>query len=155
MTFPHRRRAHPPGRQSHRAPHQSRSLSRTRLAGRHPARLLAADSSLLAAGCWLLVEWPANAEAPIDHWLSNLPANTPITDLVRLAEIHRRIEHDYRELKHGLGLDHFEGRSRPGWHHHVTLLTTAHAFLTEQRLPPKVPASASPSTRSSTPSRTH
>ncbi|MEU3249106.1 IS701 family transposase, partial [Streptomyces sp. NPDC006875] len=56
----------------------------------------------------------------------------------------------YRELKHGLGLDHFEGRSWPGWHHHVTLVTAAHAFLTEQRLAPKAPQPAPPSTRPST-----
>ncbi|MFG2741705.1 IS701 family transposase [Streptomyces chartreusis] len=104
--------------------------------------------------CWLLIEWPAEAEAPTDYWLSNLPADTSVTDLVRLAKVRWRIEHDYRELKHGLGLDHFEGRSWPGWHHHVTLVTAAHAFLTEQRLAPKVPAPHSPSTRSSTPSRT-
>ncbi|MFJ6574323.1 IS701 family transposase, partial [Streptomyces sp. NPDC091292] len=61
--------------------------------------------------CWLLIEWPADAEAPTDYWLSNLPADTPIADLVRLAKVRWRIEHDYRELKHGLGLDHFEGRS--------------------------------------------
>ncbi|MCT9113446.1 transposase, partial [Streptomyces mirabilis] len=100
------------------------------------------------------IEWPADAEAPTDYWLSNLPADTPIIDLVRLAKVRWRIEHDYRELKHGLGLDHFEGRSWPGWHHHVTLATAAHAFLTEQRLAPKVPALVSPSTRSSTPSKT-
>lgn len=64
--------------------------------------------------CWLLIEWPAGAEAPTDYWLSNLPADTPIADLVRLAKVRWRIEHDYRELKHGLGLDHFEGRSWPG-----------------------------------------
>ncbi|MET8783970.1 IS701 family transposase [Streptomyces sp. NPDC049097] len=104
--------------------------------------------------CWLLTEWPQDAEAPTDYWLSNLPADTPIADLVRLAKVRWRIEHDYRELKHGLGLDHFEGRSWPGWHHHITLVTAAHAFLTEQRLSPKVPGPASRSTRSSTPSRT-
>ena len=63
--------------------------------------------------CWLLVEWPADAEAPTDYRLSNLPADTPIADLVRLAKVRWRIEHDYRELKHGLRLDHFEGRSWP------------------------------------------
>ncbi|MEV2234104.1 IS701 family transposase [Streptomyces phaeochromogenes] len=104
--------------------------------------------------CWLLTEWPEDAEAPTEYWLSNLPADTPITDLVALAKVRWRIEHDYRELKHGLGLDHFEGRSWPGWHHHITLVTAAHAFLTEQRLAPKVPGPASPSTKSSTPSRT-
>lgn len=103
---------------------------------------------------WLLVEWPEGAEAPTDYWLSNLPAHTPIADLVRLAKVRWRIEHDYRELKHGLGLDHFEGRSWPGWHHHVTLVTAAHAFLTERRLSPKAPGLDSPSTRSSTLSRT-
>ena len=104
--------------------------------------------------CWLLTEWPADAEAPTDYWLSNLPDDTPIAGLVRLAKVRWRIEHDYRELKHGLGLDHFEGRSRPGRHHHVTLVTATHAFLTEQRLAPEVPGPVSPPTKSSTPSRT-
>nr|WP_161562971.1 IS701 family transposase [Streptomyces antimycoticus] len=104
--------------------------------------------------CWLLVEWPEEAEAPTDYWLSNLPADTPIADLIRLAKVRRRIEHDYRELKHGLGPDHFEGRSWPGRYHHLTLMTAAHAFLTEQRLAPKTPGPHSPSTRSSTPSKT-
>ncbi|MER7508949.1 IS701 family transposase, partial [Streptomyces lavendulae] len=53
-----------------------------------------------------------------------------------------RIEHDYRELKTCLGLDHFEGRSFNGWHRHVTLVTAAHLFLTEQRTCPKAPARA-------------
>ncbi|AZQ74923.1 IS701 family transposase [Streptomyces luteoverticillatus] len=104
--------------------------------------------------CWLLAEWPEDAETPTGYWLSSLPADTPIADLVHLAKIRWRIEHDYRELKHGLGLDHFEGRSWPGWHHHVTLVTAAHAFLTEQRLAPKAPTPVSPSTKSSTLSRT-
>ncbi|MBJ6636889.1 IS701 family transposase [Streptomyces sp. DHE7-1] len=104
--------------------------------------------------CWLLIEWPEDAEAPTDYWLSSLPADTPIAELVRLAKVRWRIEHDYRELKHGLGLDHFEGRSWPGWHHHATLVTAAHAFLTEQRLAPKAPTPGSLSTRPSTPSKT-
>jgi SRSO17 transposase len=52
-------------------------------------------------------------------------------------------EQDYRELKGALGLDHFEGRSFPGWHHHVTLVAVAHGFLTLERLRrPKPAASA-------------
>ncbi|MGW1754554.1 transposase [Streptomyces mirabilis] len=78
-----------------------------------------------------------------------------LAELVSLAKIRWRIEHDYRELKHGLGLDHFEGRSWNGWHHHVTLVTAAHAFLTEQRLAPKARTPASPFTRSSMPSKTY
>ena len=102
----------------------------------------------------LVVEQPQNADAPTGYRVTNLPATTPIADLVRWAKTRWRIEHDYRELKHGLGPDHFEGRSWRGWHHHVTLVTAAQAFLTPQRHDPKAQTPASPSTRSSTLSRT-
>lgn len=45
-----------------------------------------------------------------------------------------RAQHDYRELKHGLGLDHFEGHSWWGWHYHTVLVTAAHLFVTQQRV---------------------
>ncbi len=86
----------------------------------------------------VLVEWPDRQDAPTGFWISNLPPDTPVADLVRWAKMRWRIEHDYRELKHGLGLDHFEGRTWRGWHHHVTLVTAAQAFLTLRRLDPKV-----------------
>ena len=90
--------------------------------------------------CWLLAEWPPAAAEPRDYWLSNLPADTPIAELVRLAKIRWRVEHDYRELKTGLGLDHFEGRSFLGWHRHVTLAVLAQAFCTMIRADPKAHA---------------
>jgi SRSO17 transposase len=90
--------------------------------------------------CWLLAQWPAEADEPTDYWLSNLPPDTPIAELVRLAKIRWRVEHDYRELKTGLGLDHFEGRSFTGWHRHVTLASLAQAFCTLLRTDPKVRA---------------
>ena len=96
------------------------------------------DGSL--PGCWLLAEWPPEAGEPTDYWLSDLPATTPIAELVRLAKIRWRIEHDYRELKHGLGPGHFEGRSFTGWHRHVTLAALAQAFCTMIRTDPKAPA---------------
>ena len=90
--------------------------------------------------CWLLAEWPPEADEPTDYWLSNLPEDTPIEELTRLAKIRWRIEHDYRELKTGLGLDHFEGRSFAGWHRHVTLAALAQAFCTLLRGDPKAPS---------------
>ncbi len=95
----------------------------------------ASDGSLPA--CWLLAEWPPEADEPTDYWLSNLPGTIPLVELVRLAKIRWRIEHDYRELKTGLGLDHFEGRSFTGWHRHVTLAAVAQAFITMLRTDPK------------------
>jgi SRSO17 transposase len=83
--------------------------------------------------CWLICEWPAGKDEPTKYWLSNLPADTDLVTLVGLGKLRWRIEHDYRELKDALGLDHFEGRTYAGWHHHVTLVAVAHAFLTLER----------------------
>jgi len=81
-----------------------------------------------------LVEWPADASAPTKVWLADL-RDEPLglRRLVRLAKGRWRIEQDYRELKDELGLDHFEGRSWTGWHHHVTLVSMAYAFLVLER----------------------
>ena len=89
---------------------------------------------------WLIAEWPPGAAEPIKYWLSNLPERIAKRTVVRWAKLRWRIEHDYREVKTGLGLDHYEGRTWQGWHHHVTLVSAAHAFLTLQRLDPKTPA---------------
>src|SRR6266508_592358 len=91
---------------------------------------------------WLLAEWPQGEPEPVKYWLASLPQTTPLQRLVGLAKLRWRVEHDYRELKDALGLDHFEGRSFTGWHHHVTLVSVAHAFVTLERLDPKVHASA-------------
>jgi SRSO17 transposase len=103
---------------------------RIRPAGRRPR--YAQDGTLAPA--WLIAQWPPEEAEPVKYWLSNLPADTPVEDLVRLGKIRWRIEHDYRELKTGLGLDHYEGRTWKGWHRHVTLVAAAHLFLTNLRL---------------------
>lgn len=90
--------------------------------------------------CWLLAEWPPQAGEPTDYRLSDLPGDTPVAGLARLAKIRWRAGHDYRELKTGLGLDHFEGRSFAGWHRHVTLAALAQAFCTLLRTGPKARA---------------
>lgn len=105
-----------------------------------------------------LVEWPADQPAPTKYWLADLRGEPlGLRRLVRLAKGRWRIEQDYRELKDELGLDHFEGRSWTGWHHHVTLVSMAYAFLVLERArakknltadvapdPAPAPAAASP-----------
>jgi len=83
---------------------------------------------------WLLVEWPKEEPEPTKYFLSTLPADTPIKELVRLAKLRWRIERDYQELKQELGLGHFEGRSWRGFHHHATLCIAAYGFLVTERL---------------------
>jgi SRSO17 transposase len=82
---------------------------------------------------WLLIEWPADALAPSKYWFSNLPAKVSWRRLVRLAKLRWRVEQNYQQLKEELGLDHYEGRGWHGWHHHVTLVCLAYAFLLLER----------------------
>jgi SRSO17 transposase len=97
-----------------------------------PAHKLSAGKEPLGA-CWLLVEWPEDSEHPAKFFFSNLPATTSLKRLVTTAKSRWWIEHSYRELKDELGLDHFEGRSWRGWHHHVVLVLLAYAFLQDVR----------------------
>jgi SRSO17 transposase len=65
--------------------------------------------------------------------LSTLPADTTLSNLVRLAKQRWIIERDYQELKQELGLGHFEGRGWRGFHHHATLCIAAYGFLVAER----------------------
>jgi SRSO17 transposase len=85
---------------------------------------------------WLIAEWPKGHGQPTDYWLANLPASTKPEQLARLARLRWKIELDYKQLKGELGLDHYEGRSWLGWYHHTALVSTAHGFLTLERLRP-------------------
>lgn len=82
---------------------------------------------------WLLVEWPEGEKAPTKHWLSSLPDGTSLHTLVRLAKLRWRVERDYQDMKGEVGLDHYEGRTWPGFQHHVALVGVAHAFLALRR----------------------
>lgn len=83
---------------------------------------------------WLWIEWPEGAAAPSDYWLAQLGNQSlGLRRLVKTAHARWRVALDYQELKEELGLDHYEGRHWLGWHHHVTLVSMAFAFLrTEQ-----------------------
>jgi SRSO17 transposase len=83
---------------------------------------------------WLLIQWPKDDKDPIKYWLVNMGAQRPgMRRMVRTARSRWRIELDYRELKDELGLDHYEGRHWLGWHHHVTMVTLAYAFLRSEQ----------------------
>lgn len=81
-----------------------------------------------------LIEWPAGEPAPTRYWLARLPKKRmALAKLVATAKARWRVEQDYRELKDELGLDHFEGRSWQGFHHHVALVTAAFVFLRQEQ----------------------
>jgi SRSO17 transposase len=91
---------------------------------------------------WLLYEWPKGEEEPTKFFLANLDAGVSIKRLVFHAKLRWRVERDYQELKQEIGLDHFEGRSWKGFHHHAALCAVAHGFLALRRaLSPPEPTS--------------
>jgi SRSO17 transposase len=81
---------------------------------------------------WLLVEW--RTDGSIRYALSNLPAETPLVHAVELWKSRWHVEQGYQQLKEELGLDHFEGRSWPGFHHHASMCFLAYGFLALERL---------------------
>lgn len=100
---------------------------RVRTAHRHSNGVAPGDE------VWFLSEWPEGEQGPTKLWLSSLPSDTPVRKLVHLAKLRWRIERDYQEMKNEVGLDHYEGRSWRGFHHHAALCATAHAFLALRR----------------------
>lgn len=87
----------------------------------------------LAPEVWLLCERPDDGAAE-KYFFIHLPRRTAVADLVTLAHQRWPIEQQYQQLKTELGLDHFEGRTFPGWHHHVVLSAVAYAFLQQERM---------------------
>jgi SRSO17 transposase len=82
---------------------------------------------------WLVVEDTGEEKRPFKFYFSNLPERTSLRRLVTLIKLRWRVERDYQELKSEIGLDHFEGRTWRGFHHHATLCAVAHGFLALRR----------------------
>jgi SRSO17 transposase len=82
---------------------------------------------------WLVGE-RRRASGETKYHLSNLPADTPFDRLVGLIKARWICEQARQQMKEELGLDHFEGRSWHGLHHHALMVTIAMAFLQHLRL---------------------
>jgi SRSO17 transposase len=85
---------------------------------------------------WLLCEHSLGPTPRVRYYFVALPAAVSLKTLVRFAHQRWAIEQQYQELKDELGLDHFEGRSFPGWHRHVVLTALAYAWLQSERRRP-------------------
>src|SRR3954471_23636379 len=81
---------------------------------------------------WLVGEHRASGERK--YYLSNLPPDATLETLAALIKGRWVCEQMHQQLKDELGLDHFEGRSWRGLHHHALLCQLAFAFLQHLRL---------------------
>ena len=82
---------------------------------------------------WLLAERDVGLSRKTRFFYVNLPATASLAAVVGFAHQRWPIEQQYQELKSELGLDHFEGRTYPGWQHHVVLTAVAYNFLQTER----------------------
>jgi SRSO17 transposase len=82
---------------------------------------------------WLLIEWRDGEPQPANYFFCSLPEPMTRKKLVRLVMQRWRTERAYQDLKGELGLDHYEGRRFPGWHHHVTVVLSCYAFVVAER----------------------
>jgi SRSO17 transposase len=110
------------------------------LAARLPPAALSrprADSPIVPphppADRYVAAEWSPSRNSPRAAWLS---ASDPLRPPGPMADLglHHQATADLDTLHDGLGLRHFEGRSFPGWHHYVTLVSVAHSYRVLQRI---------------------
>jgi SRSO17 transposase len=80
---------------------------------------------------WLIFERRSNGN--IKYHLSNYPPDASLETLVAALKARWACEQAHQQMKEELGLDHFEGRSWNGLHHHALLTMIAFAFLQHLR----------------------
>ena len=85
---------------------------------------------LPTAEAWLVCELRGDERR---FYLSNYPADTSLKTLAGIIKARWSCEQAHQQLKEELGLDHFEGRSWHGLHHHALLTLIAFGFLQHMR----------------------
>ena len=82
---------------------------------------------------WLLARRSVSDPTDLAYYLSNAPADTPLTVLAMVAATRYVVEQCIEEAKGETGLDEYEVRHWPSWYRHITLSMMAHAFLASIR----------------------
>jgi SRSO17 transposase len=83
---------------------------------------------------WLVIKRTVGAEPTYAYSISNAPVSMPLRTLVWLSGLRWAIEQCFEEGKTELGMDHYEIRKYPGWHHHMLTTMLAHFFLWHLKL---------------------
>ena len=83
---------------------------------------------------WLVIKRTVGAEPAYASYISHAPVSTPLRTFVWLSGLRWAIEPCFEEGKTELGMDHYEVRKYPGWHHHMLMTMLAHFFLWHLKL---------------------
>src|SRR5262249_16921654 len=82
----------------------------------------------------LLIKRTLGAHPQYWYYLSNAPVSTPLRLCVWLSGVRWAMEQCVEATKTALGLDHYEVRQYPGWHHHMLTGMLAHFFLWHRQI---------------------
>src|SRR5215813_13996637 len=83
---------------------------------------------------WLVIKRTVGTTPVYSYYISNAPVSTPWRTFVWLSGVRWAIEQCFEEGKTELGMDHYEVRKYPGWHHHMLTTMLAHFFLWHLKL---------------------
>jgi hypothetical protein len=78
---------------------------------------------------WLLIRRTLDDAPKFSFFISNASSSTRLKTLIWLSGLRWAIEQCFEETKTELGMDHYEVRKFPGWHHHMLTCMLAHFFL--------------------------
>ena len=83
---------------------------------------------------WLVITRTLGATPVSSYSIRNAPVSTPWRTFVWLSGVRWAVEQCFEEGKTALGMDHYEVRKYPGWHHHILTTMLAHFFLWHLKL---------------------
>jgi len=92
-------------------------------------RVLLSEAGVPQKTVWLLIRRTLGEDPQYSYFISNAVASTRLNTLVWLSGLRWAIEQCFQETKTELGMDHYEVRKFPGWHHHIITCMLAHFFL--------------------------
>jgi len=93
------------------------------------SRVILAKQGLPEKEAWLLIRRTMGEDPEYSFFISNASSSVRLSTLVWLSGLRWAIEQCFEESKTELGMDHYEVRKFPGWHHHMLTCMLSHFFL--------------------------
>jgi len=90
--------------------------------------------SLPYKAVWLVMKRTLGENPTYSYYISNASVSPRLRVFVWLSGIRWAIEQCFEETKLELGMDHYEIRQYPGWHHHMLICMLAHFFLWHMKI---------------------
>ncbi len=92
-------------------------------------RVILSAAGLPKKTVWVLIRRTLGENPQYSYFITNAMSSTRLNTLVWLSGLRWAIEQCFQETKTELGMDHYEVRKFPGWHHHIITCMLAHFFL--------------------------